>query len=216
MKIETASDRPQTAYVATNSSAWFVIEANENGGDKAQLALAVAGLTIWRPFDVRRDPTRGRNGKPRRDVRTPRFGRYFFIRCVMTDDLAAATRATTGVASILCACGSNEPAAVPDEQIAWLREHRTAAAINAATFTKGDRVKFKDGPFAGLGALVRGVDKRGALQVEVEIFGAMTPTIAESGAVELVQGAKSRAILAPGGGSSLPKNHAEHSAVRAR
>jgi transcription antitermination factor NusG len=206
------SDHQQT----TNAAAWFVIEANENGGDKAQLALAVAGLTIWRPFDVKRDPTRGRHGKPRRDIRTARFGRYFFIRCAMTDDLAAAVRTTTGVASILCACGSNEPAAVPDEQIAWLREHRTAAAINAATFTKGDRVKFKDGPFAGLEALVRGVDKRGAMQVEVEIFGAMTPTIAESGAVELVQGAKSRAILAPGGGSSLPKKHAGHSATRAR
>jgi transcription antitermination factor NusG len=192
MKIETASDHPKTIHAA----AWFVIEASENGGDKAQLALAVAGLTIWRPFDVQRDPTRGRHGKPRRDIRTPRFGRYFFIRCAMTDDLAAAVRTTTGVADILGAKDSGKPLPVSDDQIEWLKTHRPEDRGADHLPRLKDRIRIKEGPFAGFKGLVTAVDRKGVLKVEVEIFGRPSPMIVESGHVEIVFRAKPSAISA--------------------
>jgi transcription antitermination factor NusG len=187
------SDRPQNDY----SAAWFVIEANENGGDKAQLALAVAGLTIWRPFDVHRDPTRGRHGKPRRDIRTARFGRYFFIRCAMTDDLAAAVRTTTGVADILGAKDTGKPLPVADAQIDWLKAHRPedSRATDHLPRLK-DRIRINEGPFAGFEGVVTAVDRKGVLKVEIEIFGRPSPMIVESGHVEIVFRAKPSAISA--------------------
>ena len=196
MKIETASDRPQIDHIALYSASWFVIEATENGGDKAQLALAVAGLTIWRPFDVRRDPTRGRNGKPRRDIRTARFGRYFFIRCAMTDDLAAAVRSTTGVADILGAKGSGTPLPVSDDQIDWLKSHRPEDKTAEHLPRLKDRIRIKEGPFASFEGIVTAVDRKGVLKVEVEIFGRPSPMIVESGHVDIVSRAKPSAISA--------------------
>lgn len=92
------------------SPCWFVVEAREGGLDKAKLRLAVAGLTIWAPMDVKRDPTRGRHGKPRRDIRRPRFGNYFFVRAVMTETLCNAIDTTAGVLCLLRAAGTDEPA----------------------------------------------------------------------------------------------------------
>ena len=196
MKIETASVRPQIDHIALYSAAWFVIEATENGGDKAQLALAVAGLTIWRPFDVRRDPTRGRNGKPRRDIRTARFGRYFFIRCAMTDDLAAAVRTTTGVAEILGVKASGTPLPVSDDQIDWLKTHRPEDKTAEYLPRLKDRIRIKEGPFAGFEGVVTAVDRKGVLKVEVEIFGRPSSIIVESGHVDIVSRAKPSAISA--------------------
>ena len=175
--------------------AWFTIESTDAGAAKAHLMFSVAGVEVWRPFDVRRDPTRGKGGKPRADIRTARFGRYFFIRCAMTDSLLEAIRRTTGVSSILCACGTDSPAVVPDGVIDWLRyaerEERTRTIDGPV---KGDIVKVKEGPFASFEGRVTDLDKRGVVEVELMIFGRLTPAIFEVGHVEITKPAKSRAI----------------------
>lgn len=174
--------------------AWYVVETHESGGDKAQLALAIAGASLWRPFDVRRDPTRGKGGKPRRDIRTPRFGRYFFIHVDMSDTLLDAVRNTTGVADVLCAHGSGTPIAVPDEQIEWLKTHCDDGKACENMPVIKDHVRVKEGPFAGFEGPVMAVDKRGVLKVDILLFGRLSPIIVESGHVDIVKLAKSRAI----------------------
>ena len=180
------------------AQSWYIIESTEGGAGKAHLAFATAGIEVWRPFDVRRDPARGRGGKPRRDIRTARFGRYFFIRCGLNDCLLAAIRATTGVSSILCACGTDNPAPVQDAVIDWLRasEAHERNAPDDAMPVKGDGVRVKEGPFQGHEGRVIKVDKRGIVEVELEIFGRSTPSIFEVEHVEIVKPAKSRAISA--------------------
>ena len=177
-----------------HAAAWYVIEAQEAGGDKAQLSLAVAGLNIWRPFDVKRDPMRGKDGRPRRDIRTPRFGRYFFVRCAMTDALQDAIRHTTGVAEILCSCGTDDPYPIPEGQIEWLKANPVHDAPANPLPAVKDRVRVKEGPFASHEGFVRAVDKRGVIRVELELFGRLVPIVIEAGHVEITLLAKSRAI----------------------
>lgn len=189
-------EMPVSNCQQTTNAAWFVVECQENGGDKAQLALAVAGLTIWRPFDVKRDPTRGRNGKPRRDIRHPRFGRYFFFRCRMTDDLAAAVRSTTGIAEILGAKDTGKPLPLADAQIDWLKAHKADDKPSEHLPRLKDRIRINEGPFAGFEGVVMAVDRKGVLKVEVDLFGRPSPFIVESGHVEIVFRAKPSAISA--------------------
>jgi len=173
---------------------WYVVEATETGGSKAQGALAFIGLTIWRPFDVIRARKADKRGKPRKDISVPRFGRYFFIRCVMTDDLQEAIRHITGVQEILCACGTDSPAVVPDAQIAFLRSNPSAPKPDAIPGVK-DRVRVNAGPFEAVEGVVRSVDKRGVLKVELELFGRQTPVVLEASQVTVTKQAKPHVIL---------------------
>jgi transcription antitermination factor NusG len=113
----------------------------------------------------------------------------------MTDSLLEAIRRTIGVSEILCACGTDSPAVVPDGVIDWLRqsehEERTKAPDGPV---KGDVVRIKEGPFAGFEGRVTDLDKRGVVEVELTIFGRLTPAIFEVEHVEITKLAKSRAI----------------------
>ena len=188
-----AVDVPQT-----NNRQWFVVEATEGGGDKAQLALAAvfvpAGWDIWRPVDVKPSRVRQRSGLPRRDIRIPRFGRYFFIHCPMTTPLLAAIRNAAGVAGVLCGCGTDQPAPVLDSVIEWLRSPEAVAKPCSTMPMKGDQVRVKEGPFALFEGRVSKVDKKGVVEVELLLFGRLTPSIFEAGHVEIVRLTKSRAI----------------------
>ena len=177
---------------------WYVVETKEGGGDRAQLALAVAGLELWRPFDVRRDPARGKSGKPRADIRWPRFGRYFFFRAEMSDFLREAIVRAPGVAGILCESGADRPAVVPDAQIAWLKANKDHEIPVDNLPVKGDGIRIKCGPFASLEGRVKEVDKRGVIRAEIATLGRAVPVIVESAHVEIVQSAKSRAIAYKG------------------
>lgn len=187
-----AGDLPQTCNLR-----WFVVETTEGGGDKAQLALAFAGVPLWRPFDVKRDCSQGRKGKPRKDIKTPRFGRYFFIRCAMSDELRDAILNARGVATILCGCGTDNPAPVADDVIAWLRS--PAATVDSVKDApkRRDTVKVVEGPFAGMSGKVVNVDKKGVLHVELDVFGRLTPSIFQAGHVTITRhGAERRGYLA--------------------
>jgi transcription antitermination factor NusG len=169
-----------------NGKNWFVIEAHEGAGGRAQLALCVAGLEVWRPVDFKRRGDRGRHRKPQRDIPVPRFGRYFFVRCAMSAPLLDAIRHTNGVAEILRACGTNEPVAVPDEQIAWLKVNKLDDKAVENFPAKGDRIRIKGGPFMGFEGVVRQIDKRGVLSLDVDMFGRLAPLILEASHVEIV------------------------------
>ena len=176
---------------------WYVVEAMDGAANRAHMALAVAGLHVWMPIDVKRMP-RARTGQKRHDLKIPRFGRYFFIRCVMTDALQDAIKSSQSVRDLLKTCGTNHPAAVSQAHIDWLRDHKVAddKTAAAAPYVTNDLVRIvgEGNPFAGFEGLVTSVDKHGVLCVEINLFGGLTPSIFEARHVEMVQPAKSRAI----------------------
>lgn len=185
---------PQPSFAGAEPQRWFVVEAFEHSVAQARLNLAVAGLHVWAPVDVKRPANRSRSGIPRRDIRTPRFGRYLFVRCKLTDALRNAIDNTPAVAGLLVASKGEAPTPIPDHVIAWLLEPPQAQETPFG-YVVGDTVRIIDGPFAGHGAKVEDVDKRGAVRVSVEIFGRPTPLVLEVGHVEMALPAKSRAIV---------------------
>lgn len=186
--------------VATNVR-WFVIEAHATDGSpqRAHRELAAAGFDVWMPFDLKRHPDRragsAKPRPPRADIRSPRFGRYFFLRCHMTDSILEAVVGTASVSDILRYGGTHEPAIIPDEYIAYLR-HAKIDPVRDADFVAGDIVRMKEGPFRGFDGKVLGLDKHGILKVEVSLFGRPSVIPVEAGHVEIVKPAKSRAIRA--------------------
>ena len=88
----------QTIHNAAAETAdrWYVVEAMDGAVNRAHVGLAVGGLNVWMPIDVKRMP-RARNGQKRNDLKIPRFGRYFIVRCTMTDALQDAIKNTPGV-----------------------------------------------------------------------------------------------------------------------
>lgn len=185
---------PKPCFVGSEPQRWFVVEAFEHSVAQARLNLAVAGLHVWAPVDVKRQPNRSRSGAPRRDLRIPRFGRYLFVRCKLTDALRNAIDNTPAVAGLLVAAKGEAPTPIPDHVIAWLREPPQAEETPFG-YVVGDTVRIIDGPFATFEAKVEDVDKRGALRLSVEILGRSTPLVLEVGHVEMALPAKSRAIV---------------------
>lgn len=167
-----------------SEQSWYVVETSDGGGNKAHLALAVAGLKCWRPVDVKQSASR-KPGKVRRYSRRPRFGRYFFIRCAMSDELLAAIRQMTGVADVLCSRVTFRPIPIADEHIAWLKDAKNFAPPSDLPPLKS-RVRIKEGPFENFEAIVRAVDKSGTVRVEVEIFGRPVPLILQAGHVVVI------------------------------
>lgn len=180
---------------STSQPRWYVVEAYEHSVSQARLNLAVAGLHVWAPVDVKRPANRSRSSTQRRDIRTPRFGRYLFVRCKLTDALLNAIDNTPAVVGMLVAAKGEAPQPIPDHVIAWLREPPVTTSEREGEYVVGDKVRIIDGPFASFEAKVEDVDKRGAIRVAVEIFGRPTPIVIEAGHVEMALPAKSRAIV---------------------
>ena len=174
---------------------WYVVEAYEHSVENAYLRLAVAGLKVWMPVDMRRPANRAYTSQRRRDRPVPRFGRYFFVRCRMNEALQHAISTTPSVAGLLLAAHSDRPSPIPDHVIDWIRTSPPPRKVSeVARFVIGDVVRLLAGPFAGFQGPVEDVDKRGALRIGIDIFGRPTPVVVEVGHVEMVLLAKSRSI----------------------
>jgi transcription antitermination factor NusG len=174
----------------TLQPSWYVVEGREGKAQDARLRLAAAGMHVWMPMLRKRSPERrlkrGESNKRRPDVYIPRFGRYFFVRCILSDSLRHAINDTASVAGLLCAPGQEVPVAIPEEYIAWLGKPEQMS-LRAATTTleRGNVVRVVDGPFAGLTSRIEAVDKSTALHLLFDLFGRLTPVILDASQVEL-------------------------------
>jgi transcriptional antiterminator NusG len=171
--------------------AWHVIECFEGKDREVYGRLAALGYEVWRPVLKVRSAARW-NGKPlevnkRKPRYVPIFGRYLFIRIKMTDSVYGAIKEQPGIDAWLCLAGSDEPAIVPDELIAHYRQFKPERVDSTIVYKRGDIVKALQGPFATLQGLVRRVDTKGVVCVEMSIFGRPTPIIFPVGHVELVE-----------------------------
>lgn len=189
---------------------WFTMEGIEGRTDIAcqRLAMAMAGIDgfeLWRPFDVKESASRRsrRNSDPRiaapppKPRRIARFGRYFFVRLILTDSVFHELKNAPYVRGFVCAPGSREPYPVPEGQIQFLRDNLPEKPPTGweDQIYKGKRVTVAEGPFKGRSGLVKTFDKRGVLKVDLDNkFGSPVPIIIEVGhvleAVGLMQSPK--------------------------
>ena len=156
---------------------WYVIEAEEGKAFKAQLEMAVCGLTVWLPVIVKRSLSRARSHKPRKDIRIPRFGRYLFVQCDLSDSVWHAIRNSRFVRRMLSASIDGRPSPVPHEAIDWLREETPLEAppIIHVPYSKGDLVRIIEGPFSGQLGPIQGLDSSGIVVVTLELLGRAAP-----------------------------------------
>jgi transcription antitermination factor NusG len=178
--------------VPPNAKRWYVAEAYDGEDEQAYLRLAAAfspaGINVWRPIDATRATIRqrGKLTPLRRERRRPRFGRFIFIHCEMTDALLHAIRNTTNIRDVLRYAGSYEPVPVPDAQVEFARDN---APIKPKALPVGMAVgavaRVEDGPFIGLLGQVTALDERGVVTVELPILGRPTPIPFEVGHVSV-------------------------------
>lgn len=173
-----------------DGKAWYCLEAIEGRTTHAVLLLAVARMEVWRPFVTKRaSDRRSRSGKaiPRKDRSYPRFGRYFFVRCDLTDSLFHEIRHAPFIRGFLCASGSDRPHQIPDRQIDWLRDPANLPEMPAgweASFRKGQRVKISsEYPLWGnMSGVISTIDSRGAVKIDLDNrFGPSFPIVIEIG-----------------------------------
>lgn len=176
---------------------WYVVEAFEGRAGQACLHLSAAwagmaphGFEVWRPFIIRRPAARSNTAIPRRKLperREARFGRYFFVRCVLTDSVHHEVAHCPGVLGWLRLRGTDRPCAVPDEQIALLRGAIPPKPRGwEEDFTPQARVLVIAGHYQGLEGVIDTVDRRGLVTVTLSPYGRPTRTIFEVGHVERI------------------------------
>jgi len=178
---------------------WYIIEGRSYRDVEAILLhLALSSAEVFWPVDYkeradRRSQAKRRKGHipiptgPRRSAtKTPRFGRYFFLRCAMTDSLYHVIADSRHVQTWVCFPATKDPYPVPDEQIAFLRNHEPGKpkAGWEMGYYRGRRVTVAAGPFEGMSGIVTALDKRGILRVDLDNkFGRPVPIIVEIGHV---------------------------------
>lgn len=175
---------------------WYVIETYEGQTSQVVLLLARSQFDVWRPFEIRRSADRRSQSGRKRTASGPakpprryaRFGRYFFIRCDLSDAIYHEIKHTAGVHTWLSGAGGYSPLPIADQVIEFLKENLPERPPHGwqELIYKGQRVTIiPDYPlFGGRKGLVKSIDKRGILKVDLENqFGSPIPIIIEVGHV---------------------------------
>ncbi len=128
-----------------------------------------------------------RNGK-KRIQKKKLYPGYLMVQMDLNEDVWFVLRETPGFGDFVG--GGRQPTpASPDEVENVLRRmdsSREAPKV-AVEFSKGDRVKIKQGPFENMDASVEDVnEEKGTLEVSVNIFGRATPMTVGYWEVELI------------------------------
>ena len=146
---------------------WYVIHTKPRQEQRALLNLTRQGYECYLPTLA----TERLRQKAVKLVEEPLFARYLFTR--LDTSLAgkswAPIRSTSGVCRRVTF--GNQPAKVDADLIEILRSsHSSANQEPARLFHEGDRVRIKDGPFAGLQAIYQMSDGESRAMVLIEIL----------------------------------------------
>lgn len=159
---------------------WFVVEAVQGRDFDACLRLARARFDVWRPVDrVRSWNRRGAlaSNAMRLERKIPRFGRYLFLHCELSDAVVNAVEQLDDVRGFLRPTRDSSPSVVPDAQICFWREHKPTRPKNMPKIRIGQVFDVTEGTFAGhFGAVsdVRDLDRFGIVRLEMNFMGRLT------------------------------------------
>lgn len=201
-----ASDKPESApesaptdappEPAKDNKRWYVIKVQSGREDTIKEAIEkrvkIDGLEEFYGEIVipTEKSTELRKGK--RYIRERKlFPGYFMANVEFNDRILYLFRETSGVGDFVGGGLNKPPQPMTDKEVERLVKSQTAATVadkpQESPFTEGDRVRVKDGTFAGMDGIIKEILKtKGAAVVELTIFGRPVPVELEYWQVEYV------------------------------
>jgi len=128
-----------------SGSQWYAVQTHPNAERKACDHLNRQGYVTYLPRYLRRR----RHARKTELVSAALFPGYLFVAVDITSQRWRSIQSTIGVCRLVC--NGDEPAAVPDQVIAQLREREDASGLVRLDvrhcFTPGDKVRVVEGAF---------------------------------------------------------------------
>jgi transcriptional antiterminator NusG len=156
---------------------WIVATCRSGSEQTIAEELNGSHIQTWCPLEKFR--TRPRRSLKPVDIYRPFFRGYLFIRVMPSHEAYAGVLSASRLSGLMSRDGRPYlmPPRLMDALIANMRKRQTLQRDEVKLpFTIGDRMRINQGPFSSFTAMVRAAlpDKWQA-EVEVEIFGRMTP-----------------------------------------
>jgi transcription antitermination factor NusG len=202
---------------------WYVVDAKAGRSVDVYLRLVAARFRAFQPAELKRSTVRdGRKSRDcskgeRRITRLPLFYNYIFLQAEEQDVtlgyVVSAVKAIRADVDFLRFVGSEEPATVPDELIAYYRDiPKTRSGAREVDIPPKSVVRFKEGPFGGMNAEVSRFDSATGCGVALlPLFGRLTPTPFLVGHVDIVALGRRPPIVSTLKARSLPERRAVRS-----
>src|SRR5438270_9250413 len=187
------SKKPEAAAAPSNKH-WYVVKVQsgreESIKDAIERRVKIEGLEeffgqIISPVEK---VTEMRNGK--RVVRERKlYPGYLMVEVEYNDRILYLFRETSGVGDFVGGSLSHAPPPMSDREVERMRgsqgQHVPGIAHTKPKYDRGDRVKVKDGTFAGMEGEVKDLlEAKGLVRVELTIFGRPVPVELEYWQVE--------------------------------
>ncbi len=150
---------------------WYLLSSKPHKDAQAEDQLLNQGYEVYRPLAQRLRKRRGKMIKLTESL----FPRYMFIQLDTLEDNWTPIRSTYGVNQIVRF--GDEPAKVPDQLIATLKQNESSLgekAIDLDKFHTGDQVILTGGPFKGLSGAFLSYDGEQRAMVLLEIMNSET------------------------------------------
>ena len=177
-------DNPDAAAAPTNPNMrWYVVKVQSGREESIREAIErrvkIEGLQdcFGQIIIPTEKVTEMRNGK--RVVKERKlYPGYLMVNLEFNDRMLYLFRETSGVGDFVGGGVNKPPPPMSDHEVARMKGQRGEAVPveRGSKFDKGDKVKVKDGTFAGMEGEVKEVlESKGALSVELTIFGRPVP-----------------------------------------
>lgn len=146
---------------------WYIVEAIEGKDFRVYGELAAMGYDCWRPVDtviIKRRVMVGGVMKPQKvERKIPRFGRYVFLRHIMSAAVRSAIHDLPEVKRFVCLAGTEEPASIPDALIDFYRNGFEGESKEIdCEFSPTDKVRIAIGPATGVIGVVKSISSLAA------------------------------------------------------
>ena len=194
--VETAQGRPEQRAAATEAAEpeappapsnkrWYVVKVQSGREESIKEAIErrvkIEGLEecfgqIIIPVER---VTEMRGGK--RQVKERKlYPGYLMVEVEYNDRILYLFRETSGVGDFVGGGINHPPMPMPDNEVERMLgrqgEHKEGVTVRKPEFDRGDRVKVKDGTFAGMEGEVKDIlEAKGLVRVELTIFGRPVP-----------------------------------------
>lgn len=163
---------------------WYVCSAYATQERLALSNVLIAGEKLGDDLFVEAEmPTElveVRRGRKVEKEKRPKYAGYLLVRVVMTDDVLATLKNTTGVVSF-AGMIDGRPTPISDEDADVMLDRHAGVVVEEATksripFVKGDRVVVISGPFENVEGVVEDINEaKYEVKVLIEFFGQQTP-----------------------------------------
>ncbi|RDI39023.1 transcription termination/antitermination protein NusG [Falsibacillus pallidus] len=162
---------------------WYVVHTYSGYENKVKANLEKRVETmgmqdkIFRVIVPEEEETDIKNGK-KKVVKRKVFPGYVLVEIIMTDDSWYVVRNTPGVTGFVGSSGSgSKPTPLLPEEVVTILKHMGMEEKRVdVSYTLGETVSVKEGPFANFTGTVEEIDRdKGKVKVMVNMFGRETP-----------------------------------------